>query len=195
MGSDLVTTLFLNYKWRKIIAESLLFRYDYLINELGESDEDNASEQIQGLIDDLYTREPQLQTQYIQASRTSNQTIVANTPTALIWQAGDFDVANPTRLYFPITGNAIISVNFAFVGSGNTVPLVWLRFKGDAATDRAYERSDAAIVTHYFNESWNIPVLDNWYVEVFINSGVFGGTINHATIVPRIAVTVFGDDS
>jgi hypothetical protein len=195
LGSDIVTTLFLNYEWRRIVSEALQLYFDKQIRLIDDADIDEPRNQFQELINDLYTLESQVELEHVEVWRVSNQAIAANTDTAIIWTHGDFDGINPTRIYFPISGLATITVNIALLYTTGAVPVLWFRFNGQSQTDSGRERSDAAITLHYFNENWNRQVVAGQYVEVWVNTGAQAANVSFSTFIPRVALAIVGDGS
>lgn len=184
----------LNYQWRRLVSEALQYYFDWRIARLPDAEIDDTRNQFADLIHDLYTREPQTVIDRVEARRLANQSIAANTDTAIIFDAGDFDSINPTRLYFTVTGLAVISINFALSYANGAVPTVWFRFNGFNQTIVGKERSDANILQHWFNETWNAQVVAGQYVECFINSGVQPTTLDHSLITPRFAASIIGSE-
>lgn len=134
-----------------------------------------------------------LELSHTEAWRLSNQSIAASTDTPIIWTHGDFDGTNPTRLYFPISGIATISVNVAILYTTVALPTIWFRFNGLSNTDSARERSDANLLSHYFNETWTREVVAGQYVEAWINTGAQGANVSFSTFVPRIVCSIVGE--
>jgi len=92
LSGDALTTLSLNYEWRRVIsnalqryADSIILPYDK--DPTNDDDElDAYRNQWQALIDDLYTVDPTMQEPcFITLNRDSNQTITGGTPDAIDW--------------------------------------------------------------------------------------------------------------
>jgi len=119
LSPDTMTTLFINHQWRRLISDSLQSYADSIILKLDDSLVDDYRNQFQALLDDLYTDDivispPASITMY----RNSNQSIAANTPTAISWNETInaegltlWSSGTPTKFIIPADGGGFYTIN------------------------------------------------------------------------------------
>lgn len=169
MGSDLVTTLFVNYQWRRIISEALQLYFDNRIYKLDDADIDDVRNKFQAVINDLYTVEsPELnlvQSGYGALLTGSNVTYSGAGTSAIEWNVGTFDVSNPSRIPLADTGYYTIMANF-FASRSTAVNWFWsLRKNGTDILCTVSAESQLAVTGQI---AWQFDAVADDYVELII---------------------------
>jgi hypothetical protein len=188
LGGDLVTTLFLNYEWRRIVSEALQQYFDNRIVQIPDADIDNVRNKFQKLLNDLYTPDIMATTTYQRtAIRNTNQTILASTqPNAIIWTLGSYDESNPTRVIAPQAGLAIVSAN-AWLTVG-TAGIFYLEIRKNGTT-MATSGSQTTKIQTGIDINVQDNVVDTDYFEIFVVH-TLNSTVAAATRTARLSVTV-----
>jgi hypothetical protein len=125
-------------------------------------------------------------TTVVYASRASNQAITANTDTAVIWAAGNYDTSNPTRLYVPQDGKIVVQAAVQLTASVAAAASAWLQFSDGSR--HSWDDADAARATHLFNPVWIYgQATDANYVELFVRLSQ-AGNVNVATTPPYMSI-------
>jgi hypothetical protein len=121
LGSDIVTSLHLNYEWRRIVSQALQAYFDRLFPFVSDSDIDIPRNNLQGLLNDLYTVDPggTVAATLKEAWRTTTQALQnANVVHVLAFEAGDYDATNTDRLYVPHAGLQTVTFNARLFSNG-----------------------------------------------------------------------------
>lgn len=186
IGSDTLTTLTLNYQWRRIVSEALQFYFDYRIEQLSDAEIDDTRNQFSVLIHDLYTAEIMSTVQVKQASRSTSQGVVANTDTAVLWTAGDYHGggASGDTILAPIDGVAIITAWIQFLTGSNSQFTAWIVVNG---IEYGRQDSDAVRLQHMRSLSFVVPVANQDTINIIVRSNV-GGNIVQTNGITRINI-------
>jgi hypothetical protein len=189
LSGDQITTLFLNYEWRRIVSEALQQYFDKRILQIADADIDNTRNKFQELLNDLYTPDIMATTTYQRtAIRNTNQTILNSTqPNAIIWTLGSYDESNPTRVIVPQAGLAIVSANVLLTNAG-AGSIFYLEIRKNGAT-MATSGSQLPTTQKGININVQDDVVDTDYFEVFVVHSV-NSTIAGASRAARLSVTV-----
>jgi len=104
LTDDIVTTLNLNYEWRRVVSDALQAYADSIILPIDanptndDSELDDYRNQWQDLIDDLYTLENVVDEPLaVHVSRNANQALAANVPEFVVWD--NLIVSYPTVIW------------------------------------------------------------------------------------------------
>lgn len=114
LSGDDLTTLVLNFEWRRLIADALQSYLDRDANQLTDTEYDDAKERIYLLIHDIYTIENLgVLAHYHEASRASTQAIAANTDTKIQFNVGatppqDWNVPVPAAGICTVTARVVL---------------------------------------------------------------------------------------
>lgn len=117
LAGDTVTSLFVNYQWRRIIAEGLQLYLDRAIYALDDPDFEDVHNKFQALLNDLYTPSSGTVTKFaVKVRRTANLVLFAGVSTPITWSSEDYDyggfwdVGTPTQLVVPSGASGLYSI-------------------------------------------------------------------------------------
>jgi hypothetical protein len=86
LSGDILTTLNINFEWRRLISDALQSYADSIIRNLDDSLVDDFRNQFQALINDLYTVDTVLSERlFVSLERTTDQTITGGVPDTIDW--------------------------------------------------------------------------------------------------------------
>jgi len=117
---DTLTSLFINYEWRRLLSDALQSYADTIIARLDDSLVDDYRNKFQALLDDFYTADIPLPEIAVAIQRNTDQNITANTATAISWNELITQTANvlwvagtPTKFIIPVGGDGYYSISGA----------------------------------------------------------------------------------
>ena len=130
LSGDILTTLIINFEWRRLISDALQSYADSIIRNLDDALVDDYRNKFQALINDLYTPEGTVDTPLaVHVARTTNQAIAANIAENVSWNSqiseyptSIWDISDPEDFNIPPDGEGwwLLTgiVTFTQVGTG-----------------------------------------------------------------------------
>lgn len=177
LSGDDLTTLVLNFEWRRLVADALQSYLDRDANQLSDTEYDDAKERIYLLIHDLYTVEAlSVPAHYQEAERTTTQAITANTQTPIQWSTGG---TPPLFSFVTIgaTGTATVAVRLKMTSAVGAVKTMFLIKNG------------VEVVRH----DRRVNTANEWVDFAYVLSVASGDTLRVDVLCPQ-AMTVQIDD-
>jgi hypothetical protein len=119
LAGDTLCSVSFNYQWREIVVAALSSNMAYLASTIeDDNDRDEFEYRVGVMIEDFYSAEGIDMAVFLEASRSDDLTISgAQSDFPIVWNVGNFDATNQSRVYIPqtgiytITGNAWISAS------------------------------------------------------------------------------------
>lgn len=170
MGSDIVTTLFVNYEWRRIISDALQSYFDYKILSLADVDIDDVRNKFQALLNDLYTTESGTMTVVqLKAERITDINFTANLDVPVVFNSGYFDATNNSRIYASATGKAIVTAT-VHIATLSTATIMYAFIRRDGTSILARNHIQVAASNQELVVTWSGDVTSGEYLELCVRS-------------------------
>lgn len=164
LSPDVLSGVLLNYQWRAIIAPIL----DRELSRLAPDDTD-FEKRINALLEDIYSVDVVYQKEiyqlYVERVTSTQSLLAANSPNAIIWNGGSFDISNPTRFPCPDDGHYVISANFRLACVNAIGWEVRLRKNG---TDELMRVNHAANTLWQIGFTYQFHAFSGDYIELLI---------------------------
>lgn len=178
------TFLELNYLWRRLLPDLLMRLYDETLYTGTEEEIETAIGNVDKLIEGLYASATgSMSATFLEASRTTTQSL-SNGDTAIIWNSGDYDVSNPTRLIIPFDGIFIVSGNAEFsAGSSQRMDVKIVVNGSTIAISRVSAGNNRA---HSMARS--IELSANDYLEMIVTTNSASVSLDLSQLNPTLSV-------